>query len=147
MAINIELTILALCFFFFFFLSASGGWEGRLFHRKFYFCTASMKHALKLFINLDLHHWISFKYMLNCLVLSLDCKEIKWVNPKENQSWLFIGGTDAEAKAPILWWPDAKNWLTGKDPDAGKGGRLEEKGRTEDAHHSFLTCMEMEVRK
>ena len=45
---------------------------------------------------------------------------------------MFIGGTDAEAKAPVLWWPDVKTWRTGKDPDAGKGGRWEEKGRTED---------------
>ena len=50
----------------------------------------------------------------------LDCKEIKPVNPKGNQSWIFIGRTDAEAKAPILWPPDAKSWLTGKDPDTGK---------------------------
>ena len=77
----------------------------------------------------------------------LDSKEIKPVNPKGNQSWIFIGGTDAEAKAPILWWPDAKNWLTGKDPDAGKGGRLEEKGRTEDEMvglHHWLNGHEFE---
>ena len=57
---------------------------------------------------------------------------IKPVNPKGNQSWMFIGRTDAEAEAPILWPPDAKNWLTGKDPDAGKDWRQEEKGTTED---------------
>ena len=51
---------------------------------------------------------------------SLDSKEIKPVNPKRNQHWIFIEGTDAEAEAPILWPPDAKSWLTGKDPDAGK---------------------------
>ena len=62
----------------------------------------------------------------------LDCKEIKPVNPKGNQSWIFIGRTDAEAEAPILWPPDANNWLTGKDPDAGKDRRQEEKGITED---------------
>ena len=60
----------------------------------------------------------------------LDCKEIKPVNPKGNQSWILIGRTDAEA--PILWPPDAKSWLTGKDPDAGKDWRQEEKGVTED---------------
>ena len=49
---------------------------------------------------------------------SLDCKEIKAVNPKGNQSWIFIGRTDAETEAPIRWPPDAKTWLTGKDPDA-----------------------------
>ena len=58
----------------------------------------------------------------------LDCKEIEPVNPKGNQSWIFTGRTDAEAEAPILWSPDAKNWLTGKDPDAGKDWRWEEKG-------------------
>ena len=62
----------------------------------------------------------------------LDCKEIQPVHPKGNQSWIFIGRTDAEADAPILWPPDAKNWLTGKDPDAGKGWRQEAKGTTED---------------
>ena len=52
-----------------------------------------------------------------------DCKEIKPVNPKGNQSWKFIERTDAEAEAPIFWPPDVKNWLTWKDPDAGKGWR------------------------
>ena len=59
----------------------------------------------------------------------LDCKEIKPVNPKGSQSWIFIGRTDAEAS--IFWPPDVKNWLTGKDPDAGKDQRQEEKGITE----------------
>ena len=58
----------------------------------------------------------------------LDCKEIKPVNPKGNQSWIFIGRMNAEAETPILWPPDAKNWLIGKDPDAGKAWRQEEKG-------------------
>ena len=61
----------------------------------------------------------------------LDCKEIKPVNPKRNQSWIFIGRNEADAEAPILWAPDAKNWLIGKDPDAGKDWRYE-KGMTED---------------
>ena len=61
----------------------------------------------------------------------LERKEIQPVNPKGNQSWIFIGRTDAEAEAPILWPPDAKNWLTWKDPDAGKDWRQEEKGMTE----------------
>ena len=60
----------------------------------------------------------------------LDCKEIKPVNSKGNQSWIFIGRTDAEAKVPILWSPDAKSWLIGKDPDAGKDWKQEEKGTT-----------------
>ena len=62
----------------------------------------------------------------------LDCKEIQPVNSKGNQSWLFIGSTDAEAEVPILWPPDLKNWLIGKDPEAGKDWRWEEKGTTED---------------
>ena len=53
----------------------------------------------------------------------LDCKEIRPVNPKGSQSWILIERTDAEAETPILWSPDAKNWLTGKDPDAGKDWR------------------------
>ena len=61
----------------------------------------------------------------------LDCKEIKPVNLKGNQPWILIGRTDAEAKAPILWLPDVKSWLTGKDPDAGKDWRQKEKGTTE----------------
>ena len=66
------------------------------------------------------------------LRVPLDCKKIKPVNPKENQSWIFIGRTDAEAETPALWPPDAKNWLLGKDPDDGKDWRQEEKGTTED---------------
>ena len=62
----------------------------------------------------------------------LDCKEIKSISPKGNQSWIFIGRTDAEAETPIIWSPDAKNWLIGKNPDARKHWRQEEKGMTED---------------
>ena len=62
----------------------------------------------------------------------LDCKEIKPVNPKRSQPWIFVGRTDAEAETPILWPLDVKNWILGKDPDAGKDWRLEEKGTTED---------------
>ena len=71
----------------------------------------------------------------------LDCKEIKPVNPKGNQSWIFIERTDAEAEVPIFWPPDAKNWLIGKDPDAGKDWGQEEKGTTVDEmvgwHHKL----------
>ena len=70
----------------------------------------------------------------------LDCKEIQPVHPKGNQSWVFIGRTD-EAETPILWPPDVKNWCIGKDPDAGKDWRREEKGTIEDEmvgwHHWF----------
>ena len=62
----------------------------------------------------------------------LACKEIQPVHPKGNQSWIFIGRTDAEAETPILWSPDAKKWLIGKDPYAGKDWRWEVKGMTED---------------
>ena len=62
----------------------------------------------------------------------LDCREIQPVHPKGNQSWIFIGRTDAEAETPIHWPPDAKNQLIRKDPDAGKDWRREEKGMTED---------------
>ena len=70
----------------------------------------------------------------------LDCEEIKVVNPKESQLWIFIGRIDAEAEAPILWPPDAKSWLTAKDPDDGKDWG-QKKGMTEDEmvgwHHQL----------
>ena len=62
----------------------------------------------------------------------LDCKEIQPIHPQENQSWIFIGRTDVEAETPIIWTPDAKNWLIGKEPDAGKDWRQEKKGMTQD---------------
>ena len=62
----------------------------------------------------------------------LDCKEIQLVHPKGNQSWIFIGSTDAKSETPILWPPDAKNLLIGKDTEAGKDWRQEEKETTED---------------
>ena len=64
--------------------------------------------------------------------ISLLCKEIKPVNPKGNQSWIFIGNTDVEAEAPILWPSDVKSWLTGEDPDAGKDWGQKEKGVADD---------------
>ena len=71
----------------------------------------------------------------------LDLKEIQPVLPKGNQSWIFIGRTDVEAETPILWPPDAKSWLIGKDHDAGKDWGQEEKGMTEDEmvgwHHQL----------
>ena len=74
----------------------------------------------------------------------LDSKKIKPINPKGNQSWLFIGRTDAEAETPTLWPPDAKNWLIGKDPNTGKVWRQEEKRMTEDEmvgwHHQLNGC-------
>ena len=71
----------------------------------------------------------------------LDCREVKSVNPKWNQSWIFTGRTAAEAKAPVLWPPDGTNWLIGKDSDAGIDLKQEEKGLTEDEmvgwHHQL----------
>ena len=71
----------------------------------------------------------------------LDCKEIQPVHPKGNRSWILIGMTDAEVETPILWPPDGNNWLTGKDPDAGKDYRWEKKGIIEDEmvgwHHQL----------
>ena len=77
----------------------------------------------------------------------LDCEEIQLVHSKGDQSWIFTGRTDAEAEAPILWPPNAKNWLTGKDSDAGKDWRQEEKGMTEDemvGWHHWLDGHEFE---
>ena len=65
------------------------------------------------------------------LASPLDCREMQPVHPKGNQSWIFIGRTDAEAETPVLWPPDVKSWLFWKDPDAGKDWRQEEKGTTE----------------
>ena len=80
-----------------------------------------------------LKNWCFWTVVLEKTLESpLDCKEIQPVHPKGNQSWIFIGRTDAEAETPILWLPDAKNWLIGKDPDTWKDWRWEEKGMTED---------------
>ena len=76
-----------------------------------------------------------------------DSKEIQPVHPKGNQSWMFIGRTDAKAETTILLPPDVKNWLIGKDPDAGKDWRREEKGTTEDEMvewHHWLDGREFE---
>ena len=74
----------------------------------------------------------------------LDTKEIKSVNPKGNQLWVFIGRTDAEVEAPVLWPPDVKGWIIRKDPDAGKDWQQQEKRVTEDEmvewHHWFYGC-------
>ena len=76
-------------------------------------------------------HWRIDVFELWCWRRLLDCKEIKPVHPKGNQSWIFIGRTEAEAETPIVWPPDVKSWLIWKDPDAGKYWRQEEKGMTE----------------
>ena len=80
----------------------------------------------------ELRNWCFWTAVLDQTLESpLNSKEIKPDNPKGNQSWIFIGRTDAEAETPILWPPDAKNWLIGKDPNAGKDWRKEEKRTTE----------------
>ena len=89
-----------------------------------------------------LKNWCFWTVVLEKTLESpLDCKEIQLVPPKGNQSWIFTGRTDAEAETLILWQPDVKNWLTGKDPDAGKDLRWEEKRATEDEvvgwHHQL----------
>ena len=100
-----------------------------------------------------LKNWCFWTVVLEKILESpLDCKKIQPVHPKGNQSWIFIGRTDAEAEAPIgawsilcsqsiLWPPDVKSWLTGKDPDAGKDWSQEEKGMTENEmvrwHHQL----------
>ena len=87
-------------------------------------------------------NWCFWTVMLEKTLESpLDCKEIQPVHPKGDQSWMFTEGTDVEAETPVLWLPDAKNWLIGKDPDAGKDWGQEEKGTTEDEtagwHHQL----------
>ena len=80
--------------------------------------------------NWALKNWCFWIVVLEKTLESpLDCKEIQPVHPKGDQSWVFIGRTDAEAETPILWTPDVKNWLIWKDPDAGKTWRWEKKGR------------------
>ena len=89
-----------------------------------------------------LKNWCFWTVVLEKTLESpLDCKEIQLVNPQGNQSWIFVGRTDAEAETPILWPPDAKSWLLWKDPDAGKDWKWEEEGMTEDEmvgwHHQL----------
>ena len=94
-----------------------------------------------------LKNWCFWTVVLKKTLESpLDSKEMKPVNPKRNKPWIFSGRTDAKAEAPILWPPDAKNWLIGKDPDAGKDWR-QEKGTTEDetvGWHHWLNGHEFE---
>ena len=95
-----------------------------------------------------LKNWCFWSVVLEKTLESpLDCKEIKPVNLKGNQSWIFIRRTDAEAEAPILWLPDGTNWLIGEDPCAGQDWRQEEKGMTENkmvGWHHWLNGLECE---
>ena len=95
-----------------------------------------------------LKNWCFWTVVLEKTLESpLDYKEIQPVHPKGNQSWIFTGRTDAEAETPILWPPDAKSWLLGKDPDAGKDWRQEEKGTTEDEMDGIIGSMDMSLSK
>ena len=95
----------------------------------------------------ELKIWCFWTVVLGKILESpLDSEEIQPVHPKD-QSWIFVGRTDAEAETPMLWPPDVKNWLIGKDPDAGKDWRREEKGTTEDemvGWHQWLDEHEFE---
>ena len=92
--------------------------------------------------NWALKNWCFWTMVLEKTLESpLDFKEIKPVNPKGNQSWIFIGRTVAEAETPIVWPPDVKNWLIGKDPDAGNDWRREKKGTTEDEVDGWLASL------
>ena len=94
------------------------------------------------------NNWCFWAVVLGKTIESpLDCKEIKPVDPKGNQPWIFIGRTGAEVEAPIFWPPDMKSWLTRKDPDTGEDWRQEEKGITEDemgGRHHWLNRNEFE---
>ena len=94
-------------------------------------------------------NWCFWTVVLDKTLKSpLDCKEIQPVHPKGNQSWIFIGKTDAKAETPMLWPPNVKNWLIWKDPDAGKDWRQEEKGTTEDEMVGWITeSMDMNLSK
>ena len=89
------------------------------------------------------NNWCFWTMLLKKTLESpLDCKEVNPVNAKGNQSWIFIGRTDAEAETPIFWPPDVKSWLIGKGPDTGEDWRQEETGTTEDEmvgwHHHLM---------
>ena len=97
------------------------------------FQCSCMNVRVGLWTNLSMKNWCFWTVVLEKTLESpLDCKEIKPVHPKGDQFWVFIGRTDVEVEAPVLWPPDAKSWLIWKDPDAGKDWGQEGKGMTED---------------
>ena len=115
------------------------------------YCGATNIHIQRFVLKVlyEAEHWRIDAFKLWCLrrfLTPLGCKEIKLVNPKVNQPWIFIGRTDAEAEAPILWPPDGKSWLIGKD--CGEDGKQEEQGwqrmRWLDANHHQLSGCEFE---
>ena len=101
-------------------------------------CGFSTSHVWMCELNSLKEGWMLKNWCFWAVVLEktaeipFDCKEIQPVNPKGNQSWIFIRRSDVEAEAPMLWLPDTKSWFIGKDPDAGKDWRQEKKGMTED---------------
>ena len=90
-----------------------------------------------------LKNWCFWTMVLKTLESPLDWKEIQPVHPKGDQSWMFIGRTDIKAESSILWPPDVKSWLIGKDPDAGKDWGREEKGTIEDGLDGITNLMGM----
>ena len=112
---------------------------------------SSLAREMGWWINKGEHQRIDWCFQIvvleKTLERPLDCKETKPVNPKGNQAWIFIGRTDADVKVPILWPPDGKSQLTGKDHDAGKDWGQEEKGMTEDemvGWHHWLNGLQFE---
>ena len=124
--------------------------------QRHYFANKGLSSQSYSFMMRELNHkesWAPKNWCFGTVVLEktlespLDCEEIKPVCPKGDQSWVFIGSTNIEAEAPILWPPDVKNWIIGKDPDAGKDWRQEEKGMIEDemvGWHHWLDGHEFE---
>ena len=113
-----------------------------------FFQWSCMDVRVGLWRKLSTKNWCFWTVVLEKTLESpLGYKEIQPVHPEGDQSWVFTERTDAEAETPILWPPDAKNWLLGKDPDAGKDWRQEEKGMTEDemvGWHHWLDGHEFE---
>ena len=109
----------------------------KLMVRNLYFCT-NLISSEESWVPKNWCFWIVLEETLES---PLDCKGIQPVHPEGDQFWVFIGRADAEAESPILWPPDAKSWLIGKDPDAGRDWGQEEKGTTEDEmagwHHQL----------
>ena len=98
-------------------------------------------------VPLILHYDKLYNYYIIYHNVMLDSKEIQPVHPKGNKLWIFIGRTDAEAEAPMLWPPDAKSWLIGKDPEAGKEWRQEEQATEIRQLDGITESMDMSLRK
>ena len=124
-----------------------GGWRERIGHLELVDANTYRMWELAYNESWVLKNWFLTVVLEKTLESPLDSKEIEPVHPKENQSWIFIGKSDAEAETPILWPLDPRNWLTGKDPDTEKDWRLQEKGTPEDemvGRHRWLNGHEFE---